>query len=137
MSSGSSRDVAKAEKQADMIVQSLRSAGEAAVATTLAGITDVLKENRPLMYHIHALLQNPEWKSVLQASALGDDDDKSGDKPHSAAERKPVKDIKLRYNIKKFEHLTRRSISSFLRHMVSAVHLLRDHVWVGVSPIVS
>jgi len=99
------RDVAKAEKEADVIVQSLRSAGEAAVATTLAGITGILKNNRPLLYHISALLHNEEWKGVLLASALGDNDEpESPGGPSSGA--KPVV-RKLRVGVKKFEQLTR------------------------------
>ena len=53
------------------------------------------------MYHIHALLQNEEWKAVLEAAALG----------HSASTdtsgAKPDKEWKLRTNVTKFEHLTR------------------------------
>ena len=95
----SKREVQKAEQQADAVVHSLRQAGEAAVATTLAGITDVLKKDRPLMYHISALLHNPEWKAVLVASALGDSElgepIASGVKPDKA-------DQKLRAGMTKF-----------------------------------
>ena len=98
------RDVARAEKEADVIVQSLRSAGEAAVATTLAGITDVLRANRPLMYHISALLHNEEWKSVLLASALGDGQEAGEGTPSGA---KPEQGQRLRAGVKKFEHLVR------------------------------
>jgi hypothetical protein len=115
MSGGGKRDAAKAEKEADMIVQSLRSAGEAAVATTLAGITDVLKENRPLMYHIHALLNNEEWKAVLMASAMGAD---GGAASTTSNGGKPDKTQcqKLRAGLKKMEHLSRRPFS--FSHMV-------------------
>ena len=115
----SKRETAKAEKEAEVVVQSLRSAGDAAVATTLAGITNVLKANRPLMYHIHALLLNEEWKSVLMATAMGDGEDEAGGSPSSGA--KPEKSHqKLRAKLCKFEQLTRRSLSPFLflRHMV-------------------
>ena len=108
----SKREAAKAEKEADVVVQYLRSAGDAAVATTLAGITNVLKTNRPLMYHIHALLLNEEWKSVLMASATGHGEDEDGGSPSSGA--KPAKSHqKLRAKMQKFEHLARRSLSSF------------------------
>ena len=107
MSGFNKRDAAKAEKEADVVVQSLRSAGDAAVATTLAGITNVLKANRPLMYHIHALLHNEEWKAVLMATAMGDgEEDGAGASPSSGA--KPGKSHqKLRATVKKFEHLAR------------------------------
>jgi site-specific recombinase len=99
----SKREVQKAEQQADAVVQSLRQAGEAAVATTLAGITDVLKKDRPLMYHISALLHNQEWKAVLVASALGDIDVEA-----SADGAKPDKtEQKLRVGISKFQQLAR------------------------------
>ena len=95
-----SRETAKAEKEADIILSSLARASEAATATTLLAITETLKKV-PLMYHIHALLQNEEWKAVLEAAALG----------HSASTdtsgAKPDKEWKLRTNVKKFEHLTR------------------------------
>ena len=106
MSGSNKREAAKAEKEADAIVQSLKSAGEAAVATTLAGITDVLKGNPPLMYHISALLHNPEWKGVLMASAMGGD---GSAEPSDSSGAKPVKVTKLRNNVKKFEQLARRS----------------------------
>ena len=107
MSGANKREVAKAEKSAELIVQSLKSAGEAAVATTLAGITDVLKGNPPLMYHISALLHNPEWRGVLMASAMGGDQGSA--EPTDPTGAKPAKVTKLRTNIKKFEQLTRRS----------------------------
>ena len=120
MSHGPTRkETVRAEKQAEVVVQSLRSAGDAAVATTLAGITNVLKANRPLMYHIHALLLNEEWKSVLMATAMGDGEDEAGGSPSSGA--KPEKSHqKLRARLYKFEQLTRRSPLPFLflRHMV-------------------
>lgn len=100
---GAKRQTAKAEKEADAIIASLRSAGEAAVATTLAGITKELKLNPPLMYHIHALLQNDEWKAVLEASAFGDQAQGS----QSSNGEKPGKERALRQGSKKFEHLQR------------------------------
>jgi hypothetical protein len=100
------RDAVKADKEADVIVQSLRSAGEAAVATTLAGICDVLKNNRPLLYHISALLHNPEWKGVLLARAMGENEGpESPGGPSSDAKQPGVR--KLRVGIKKFEQLLR------------------------------
>ena len=97
---GSRRDAAKAEKTADAVIASLRSAGEAATATTLAAITKSLKTNTPLMYHIHALLQNDEGRAVLEASAYGGEEEVDlGDKPASQ------KQHPLRATLKKFEHL--------------------------------
>ena len=112
MSGAGKRDVLKAEKEADLVVQSLRSAGDAAVATTLAGITTVLSKNRPLMYHIHALLNNEECRNVLQASALGEAEEEAAGSPSGA---KPDKGPKLRAGLTKFEQLRRRSLSTYLR----------------------
>ena len=101
MAKVSGRDTIRAEKEADVIIQSLSRASESAVATTLASITQTLKMNVPLMYHIHALLENEEWRGVLTASAMGytGSTQDIGDKP--APPRK------IRTNVKKFEHLTR------------------------------
>ena len=95
------RETQRAEKEADVIMASLARASEAATATTLASITGTLRNNTPLMYHIHALLQNDEWRGVLEAAARGHAApvERSGDKPD--------KDKKLRTNLKKFEHLPR------------------------------
>ena len=94
------RETMRAEKEADVIMQSLQRASESVVATTLQGITDTLKGNVPLMYHIHALLQNDEWRGVLNASAHGiAAPTQTGDKPAPAK--------KLKVNLKKFEHLSR------------------------------
>lgn len=97
------REAKQAEKEAEAIIKSLQSAGEAAVATTLAGITKKLKENRPLMYHISALLHNEEWSGVLINSALGMDGEKD---PASPCGDKPVL-RKLRVGVKTFQHLSR------------------------------
>jgi hypothetical protein len=104
MSGSGKREQLKAEKEADLVVQSLRAAGEAAVATTLAGITSVLSNNRPLMYHIYALLHNEEWKHVLMESALGNDGDETTPTPNGD---KPANDIKIRKGLNKFEQLKR------------------------------
>ena len=95
------RETMRAEKEADVIIQSLGRASESAVATTLASITETLKSNVPLMYHIHALLQNEEWMGVLTASAMGYTSSIQGNGDKPAAQRR------LRGNMKKFEHLTR------------------------------
>jgi hypothetical protein len=94
---GSRRDAAKAVKTADAVIASMRSAGEAATATTLAAITQVLKANTPLMYHIHALLQNDEWRAVLEASAFGVDEEVDFEDAKKATP--------LRATIKKIDHL--------------------------------
>lgn len=99
----SKKMVAAAEKEADAVVASLMRASESAVATTLHGITETLRANTPLMYHISALLQNEEWRGVLEASALGKMKI-SGEKPVGKAPKV------LRQNVKKFEHLNRQSL---------------------------
>ena len=103
MAAAKGREAKQAEKEAEAIVKSLQSAGEAAVATTLAGITKILKDNRPLMYHMSALLHNDEWKGVLMASALGQDEEKD---PASPCGDKPAV-RKLRVGVKTFQHLSR------------------------------
>ena len=103
MAAAKGREAKQAEKEAEAIVKSLQSAGEAAVATTLAGITRILKDNRPLMYHMSALLHNDEWKGVLMASALGGDEEKD---PASPCGDKPAV-RKLRVGVKTFQHLSR------------------------------
>jgi hypothetical protein len=95
------RGAAQAEKEAEAVISSLSKASESAVATTLAGITDTLKANTPLMYHLHALLQNEEWRGVLEASARGEAIQQSSQK------KKKKADKFLRPNVKKFEHLPR------------------------------
>lgn len=101
---GRGREAKQAEKEAEAIVRSLQSAGEAAVATTLAGITKVLKENRPLMYHISALLHNDEWKGVLMASAMGMEEDQK-DQASPCGDKPVVR--KLRVGVKTFSNLQR------------------------------
>ena len=98
------REAKQAEKEAEAIVKSLQSAGEAAVATTLAGITKKLKENRPLMYHISALLHNEEWSGVLIASALGMDEDQK-DQASPCGDKPALR--KLRVGVKTFANLQR------------------------------
>ena len=101
------REAAKAEKEADIIIASLGRASEAATATTLATITETLRHNTPLMYHIAALLQNEEWRGVLEAAALGKA------RPTESSGEKPVAEKKLRGNVKKFEHLPRQPGAAF------------------------
>ena len=95
------RESAKADKEAAAIMHSLTKASEAAVETTLESINEKLKNNTPLMYHIHALLHNEDWTSVLEASALGITSRCCGDKPVSKETKK------LQRGVKKFKHLTR------------------------------
>ena len=99
-----SREAMRAAKEADVVIQSMGRASESAVATTLASITQTLRGNTPLMYHIHALLNNEEWKAVMEASALGQN---CGDKPAGSGGDKPAPSKGLRTNVKKFEHLPR------------------------------
>ena len=101
------REAAKVEKEADIIIARLGRASEAATATTLATITDTLRDNTPLMYHIAALLQNEEWKGVLEAAALG----KAS--PTQSSGEKPVAEKKLRGSVKKFEHLPKHPGAAF------------------------
>ena len=98
----SARETKAAEKEADLVLKSLSRAGDAAIQTTLKDICDKLKTNVPLMYHISALLNNPEWTGVLEASIAGNAAS-SGDKFGT-----PRKQWKLRVNAKKFSHLDKR-----------------------------
>jgi len=92
----------RADKEADAIFSSLKKASEAAIATTLTAITDKLRGDTPLMYHVSALLQNEEWTGVLRASISGEDaQTASGDQPVEPPKKK------LRQGTKKFVHLTR------------------------------
>lgn len=50
-----------AEKEAELIIASLARASDAAVETALNSVTEKLRQNIPLMYHINALLNNEEW----------------------------------------------------------------------------
>ena len=94
------RETAKAEQEADAVVRSLSQACESAVATTLSSITKVLRDNVPLMYHINALLENDEWRAVLEASANGRSMYITEEKAKA-----PVAEKKLKSNTKRFEHL--------------------------------
>ena len=98
------RDQMKAEQEVEVIMKSLARAGESAVATTLAAITQRLEANTPLMYHIHALLENDEWRGVLDASARGSTN------PATSQQEKDAKaaEKKLRTTTKYFDHLKRR-----------------------------
>ena len=90
----------RADKEADIILTSLKKASEAAIATTLKQINDQLRADTPLMYHVAALLQNEEWKGVLRASIDGVEE--GGDKPEPTASKR-----KLRAGSKKFSHLAK------------------------------
>ena len=107
------RQAKAAEKEAELIIASLSRASDAAVETTLNSVTDKLRQNIPLMYHINALLNNEEWTAVLTSSiegatsATGD----SGDKPGSGK-----KVWKLRAGLKKLGHLDRQNTNNISHH---------------------
>jgi hypothetical protein len=96
------REARAAEKEAAAIIASLSRASDAAVETTLAGISEKLRNNVPLMYHINALLNNEEWTAVLEASISRVALDNGSDKLESK------KQWKLRSGLKKLVHLDRR-----------------------------
>ena len=91
-----------ADKEAEVIMNSLSRASEAAVANTLDGIVGILKANAPLMYHISALLHNPEWTAVLEASLH-----RGGEPAASSGDNPAGKGWKLRQDVNKIEHLDR------------------------------
>ena len=97
----SAREEKAANKEAEAVLASLSRAGEAAVAQTLDDIREILKKDVPLMYHINALLHNPEWTGVLKASI-------NGIAAVAASGDKPGKEWRLRSGIRKFGHLDRR-----------------------------
>ena len=106
------RQAKAAEKEAEIIIASLPRASDAAVETTLNSVTEKLRQNIPLMYHINALLNNEEWTAVLTSSIGGGQgaQEVSGDKPDSAK-----KAWKLRTGMQKFAHLDRRN-SNHISH---------------------
>ena len=95
------REEKAANKEAEAVLASLSRAGEAAIAQTLDDIREALKNDAPLMYHINALLHNPEWTGVLKASI-------NGVAAVAAIGDKPGKGWRLRAGIRKFAHLHRR-----------------------------
>ena len=97
----SAREEKAANKEAEAVLASLSRVGEAAVAQTLEDIRENLKKDVPLMYHINALLHNPEWTGVLKASI-------NGIAAVAASGDKPGKGWRLRAGIRKFGHLDRR-----------------------------
>ena len=107
------RKAKAAEKEAELIIASLTRASDAAVETTLNSVTDKLRQNIPLMYHINALLNNEELAAVLTSSsdavqsATGD----SGDKPGSGK-----KVWKLRAGLKKLCHLDGQNTNNISHH---------------------
>ena len=102
MSKYSAHETKKAEQEAEVILRSLSRASESAIATTLASITARLEKNTPLMYHIHALLENDEWRAVLEASAKGISDAAKSQSPEGKQKGRP-----FRVNLKTFGHLGR------------------------------
>ena len=101
------RAEARADREANVILSSLAAASRAAIETTLNKIVDELKKNTPLMYHIHALLQNEEWRGVLEASISGQAARSSGEKPGQDDDVVDNERWRLRQNMKKFLHLLR------------------------------
>ena len=101
----SAREEKAANKEAEAVLASLSRAGEAAVAQTLDDIREILKKDAPLMYHINALLHNPEWTGVLKASI-------NGVAAVAAIGDKPGKGWRLRAGIRKFGHLDRSVMQS-------------------------
>ena len=97
----SAREEKAANKEAEAVLSSLSRAGEAAVAQTLDDIREILKKDVPLMYHINALLHNPEWTGVLKASI-------NGFAATAVSGDKLGKGWRLRAGIRKFGHLHRR-----------------------------
>ena len=95
------REEKAANKEAEAVLKSLSRAGDAAVAQTLEDIREILKKDVPLMYHINALLHNPEWTGVLKASI-------NGVAAVAAIGDKPGKGWRLRAGIRKFGHIDRR-----------------------------
>ena len=95
------REEKAANKEAEAVLASLSRAGDAAIAQTLDDTREVLKNDAPLMYHINALLHNPEWTGVLKASI-------NGIAAVAASGDKPGKGWRLRAGIRKFGHLDRR-----------------------------
>ena len=109
MSKISAREEKAANKEAEAVLASLSRAGEAAVAQTLEEIHEVLKKDAPLMYHINALLHNPEWTGVLKASI-------NGIAAVAASGDKPGRGWRLRAGIRKFAHLDRRVMQLLRRY---------------------
>ncbi len=68
MAKTAARVVRQAYKEADCIWSSLLHAGDAATEATSAGITNIVRDDAPLMHRIAALLRNPEWRGVLETS---------------------------------------------------------------------
>ena len=99
--SGSRREAAKAGKTADAAIASLRRAGEESRASALLDIMTDLQINSVVMYHIHALLQNQEWRAELEASANGPSDGEND----SGVLHPSHKQTLLQGRIKRFEHL--------------------------------
>ena len=108
----SAREEKAANKEAEAVLASLSRAGEAAVAQTLDDIREILKKDAPLMYHINALLHNPEWTAVLKASI-------NGIAAVAASGDKPGKEWRLRTGIRNLGHLDRgvMQILFYSRHL--------------------
>ena len=99
----SAREEKAGNKEAEAVLASLSRAGEAAVQQTLDDIRESLEKDVPLMYHINALLHNPEWTGVLKASI-------NGIGAVAASGDKPGKGWRLRAGIRKLGHLDRRVV---------------------------
>ena len=99
----SAREEKAANKEAEAVLASLSRAGDAAISQTLDDIREVLKKYTPLMYHINALLHNPEWTGVLKASI-------NGIAAVAASGDKPGRGWRSRAGIRKFGHIDRRVV---------------------------
>ena len=97
---GLTRAEKAAEKEASAIVASLARAGTAAVEQAVKELVETLRGDPALLYHINALLHNPEWRGVLKASMSGPE---NGEKP----EQENDSGKKVRVTIKKFWQLPR------------------------------
>ena len=113
----SAREEKAANKEAEAVLKSLSRAGDAAVAQTLDDIREILKKDAPLMYHINALLHNPECTAVLKASI-------NGIAAVAASGDKLGKGWRLRAGIRRFGHLDRR----VMQLLCSSKHLRQRDV---------
>ena len=115
----------KADKEAEVVIQSLRKASQGAIEGTLNGIVKILENDIPLMYHVSGLLHNEEWRAVLKSCLEAEEgtgaSSASGEKPAAEEEK-----WKLRAGLRKFDHLKRRylhiQICSRNKHCCNLFH---------------
>ena len=118
--SGSRREAANAGKTADAAIASLRRAGEESRASALLDIMTDLQINSVVMYHIHTLLQNQEWRAELEASANGPSDREND----SGVLHPSHKQTLLQGRITRFEHLRK------IPHQISLLGRITE-TWAG------